>query len=210
MTLSGEAKNEIRWWQNNIFDKNGKDIRPSKIQFYLETDASKADWGANFHGIKTGGRWTGKVSLDHINLLDIKAVLFALFSLCKDLHDTHICIRSDNSTTVAYLNNEGGSVMSLFLESKNIWLCCEERNIFITAVHIFGKSNITANYMSRHFSDSTEWKLNEKVFTRICELFCHLFASRLNKQMTKYVSWFPEPEAMTSDAFSISWSEFNP
>jgi hypothetical protein len=100
--------------------------------------------------------------------------------------------------------------MSLFLESKNIWLCCEERNIFITAVHIFGKSNITANYMSRHFSDSTEWKLNEKVFTRICELFCHLFASRLNKQMTKYVSWFPEPEAMTSDAFSISWSEFNP
>jgi hypothetical protein len=64
--------------------------------------------------------------------------------------------------------------------------------------------------MSRHFSDSTEWKLNEKVFTRICELFCHLFASRLNKQMTKYVSWFPEPEAMTSDAFSISWSEFNP
>jgi hypothetical protein len=44
MTLSGEAKNEIRWWQNNIFDKNGKDIRPSKIQFYLETDASKAGW----------------------------------------------------------------------------------------------------------------------------------------------------------------------
>ena len=44
MTLSEEAKNEIRWWQNNIFDKNGKDIRPSKIQFYLETDASKAGW----------------------------------------------------------------------------------------------------------------------------------------------------------------------
>jgi hypothetical protein len=49
----------------NQFDKNGKDIRPSKIQFYLETDASKAGWGANFHGIKTGGRWTGKESLDH-------------------------------------------------------------------------------------------------------------------------------------------------
>ena len=103
--------------------------------------------------------------------------------------------------------------MSLFLESKNIWLCCEERNIFITAVHIFGKSNITAGYMSG-ISVTTEWKLNEKIFTRICELFFHpdidLFAFRLNKQMTKYVSWFPEPEAMTSDAFSISWSEFIP
>lgn len=95
----------------------------------------------------------GKESLDHINLLEIKAVSFALFSLCKDLHDTYICIRSNNSTTVAYLNNEGGSDMSLFLESQNIWLWCEKRNIFITAVHIFGKSNIITDYMSRHFSD---------------------------------------------------------
>lgn len=31
MILSEEAKNEIRWWQNNIFDKHGTDIRPSKI-----------------------------------------------------------------------------------------------------------------------------------------------------------------------------------
>jgi hypothetical protein len=44
MTLPEEANNEMRCWQNNIFDKNGKDIRPSKIQFYLETDASKAGW----------------------------------------------------------------------------------------------------------------------------------------------------------------------
>jgi hypothetical protein len=59
--------------------------------------------------------------------------------------------------------------MSLYLKTKNIWLWYEERNIFITAVQIFGKSNITADYTSRHFSDSTEWKLNENVFTRICE-----------------------------------------
>lgn len=61
---------------------------------------------------------------------------------------------------------------------------------------------------------TTEWKLNENYFARIYELCFHpdidLLASRLNKQMTKYVSWFPEPETMTSDAFSISWSEFNP
>ena len=44
MTLPEEANNEMRWWQNDIFDKNGKDIRPSKIQFYLKTDASKAGW----------------------------------------------------------------------------------------------------------------------------------------------------------------------
>lgn len=214
MTISDEGKGEIKWWQANIITKNGKNIRPGKIQYYLETDASKLGWGANFHGKRTGGRWTKTESLLHINLLEIKAVAFALFSLCKDLHDIHLCIKSDNSTTVAYLNNEGGSIMSLFQESKNIWVWCEERNIFITAVHIVGKTNYTADYMSRNFSDSTEWKLHEYVFQKICKLFfipdVDLFASRLNKQLTKYVSWFPEPDAIASNAFSLSWSKFNP
>jgi hypothetical protein len=45
----------------------------------------------------------------HINILECKAVYFALLSLCNHLHDTHIiCIKCDNSTTVAYLNNQGG------------------------------------------------------------------------------------------------------
>lgn len=37
-----------------------------------------------------------------------------------------------------------------------------------------------------------------------------LFASRLNKQIYKYVSWFLDPMAVTSDAFSISWTDFKP
>jgi hypothetical protein len=37
-----------------------------------------------------------------------------------------------------------------------------------------------------------------------------LFASRLNKQLDKYVSWFPDPKAVTSDAFSICWSNYKP
>lgn len=37
-----------------------------------------------------------------------------------------------------------------------------------------------------------------------------LFASRLNRQLEKYISWFPDPQAITSDAFSINWSDFIP
>lgn len=214
MSLSCEAQIEIKWWQENINSKNGKDIRPSKISGYLETDASKSGWGATFEGVDTGGRWIEQESCLHINILETKAVYFALLSLCKDLHDTHLCIRSDNSSTVSYINNQGGSIMSLFKIAKLIWLWCEERNIYVTAVHIVGKLNTTADYMSRHFSDSTEWKLHEKVFEKICHLYYEpdidLFATRLNKQVSSYVSWFPEPDAMASDAFSISWSDFNP
>lgn len=77
-----------------------------------------------------------------------------------------------------------------------------------------GKNNITADYLSRSFSDSTEWKLNENIFENICEALFYpdidLFASRLNKRIDNYVSWFPGPLAITSDAFSISWTKFKP
>ena len=33
-----------------------------------------------------------------------------------------------------------------------------------------------------------------------------LFASRLNFQLPRYVSWNPDPEAVATDAFSINWS----
>ena len=37
-----------------------------------------------------------------------------------------------------------------------------------------------------------------------------LFASRLNFQTRRYVSWFPDPGAFAVDAFSLSWKDFKP
>ena len=52
------------------------------------------------------------------------------------------------------------------------------------------------------------------VFFEICwTFFCpdiDLFASRINKQLENYISWFPDPYALTSDASSIDWSKFKP
>ena len=38
-------------------------------------------------------------------------------------------------------------------------------------------------------------------------IFLHL---RINKQLESYISWFPDPYALTSDAFSIDWSKLKP
>ena len=52
------------------------------------------------------------------------------------------------------------------------------------------------------------------IFTNICaNLFypdVDLFASRLIKQLDTYVSWFPDPKVVTSDALSICWSNYKP
>ena len=88
---------EFSWWKNNKRIKNGKWIRDPKIDIYIETDASKAGWGANLDGTTTGGRWSVAESVFHINILEIMAIKFALQSLCQNLRNIHICIRSDNS-----------------------------------------------------------------------------------------------------------------
>ena len=68
--------------------------------------------------------------------------------------------------------------------------------------------------MSRHFSDSSEWQLKQEIFQRICHHFftpdIDLFASRLNCQLSKFVSWTFDPQASYTDAFTISWAQFNP
>lgn len=57
----------------------------------------------------TGGRWSSDESCLHINELELQAVYFALKSLYTDVSSSHIRIMSDNTTTVCYINNMGGS-----------------------------------------------------------------------------------------------------
>ena len=58
-------------------------------------------------------------------------------------------------------------------------------------------------------SADIEWCLNREVFLEIYNRFgepdLDLFASRLNRQTLNFVFWFPDPEALMTDAFSFSW-----
>jgi hypothetical protein len=118
--LSEESIAEILWWKENIKMNNGKRIRFPKIDMYLEIDASNVGLGANLKGIQTGGRWFGVESFFHGNILEILAIKFALLSLYNQIENAHICIRS-NSSAVSYINNQGGSVISLFEIAKDFF-----------------------------------------------------------------------------------------
>ena len=60
------------------------------------------------------------------------------------------------------------------------------------------------------FERSSEWKLKESVFKQIVSTFgkpdIDLFASRINHQLSNYISWRPDAGAKAVDAFSINWS----
>ena len=211
--LSQAAKIELQWWIFNIHSAS-KPLNQPPPTLELRSDASGKGWGATDMTTLTGGRWNVSelkfAAENKINYLELLAAGMGLKCFCKNMRNLHVLLRIDNTTAVAYLNNMGGiKSQDCNLAAKQIWEWCKERNIWLTAAHLPGKHNTEADIMSRTFTDRTEWMLNRRVFEEITLQFgepeIDLFASRLNKQLARYVSWLPDPEAEAIDAFSLNW-----
>lgn len=117
----------------------------------------------------------------------------------------------DNTTAISYINNMGG-ITSIKCDklAKEIWFWCMKRDLWLSAWHIPGKDNLTADKLSRKFDDQIEWMFSKSVFNRIMSKWkqpeIDLFATRLNKQIDIYCSWHPDPDARYVNAFSFSWT----
>ena len=186
------ALEELQWWITNIKQVNGSPIQPPATEMMITSDASKMGWGATCGNLSTNGRWSNQESLLHINVLELKATFLAVQAFLKHQSNLSVKLRLDNTTAIAYINNQGGtrspSLTSLTLE---LWNWCLPQSILITAEHLPGVLNVQADKESRTFVDSSDW----------------LFATRLTNQLKHYVNWRPDPHAVTTDAFSIDWSQ---
>ena len=208
--LTDQSKAEISWWLENIHS-SPEDIIVKNPDFIIECDSSKIGWGVRFGDKSTQGHWLPDEAMEHINILELKAVLFGLKSYFNNSRSSHIRIKSDNTTTVAYINNYGG-VKSLKCHevAKSIWLWAIEKKIHLSAEHLPGTKNVIADKASRIFDQNTEWELDQNVFNNIEDKFgvaeIDLFASRINKKYLQYASWKPDPFSMIVDAFSANWS----
>ena len=112
----------------------------------------------------------------------------------------------DNYTAVTYIDQKGGICSRQLCQlAINVWNWCLERNIMLLAEHLPGKLNQIADIESRTVRDRCDWMLNPVVFQRILTwmgpLEVDLFASRLTRQLPRFYSWRPDPEAEATDAF---------
>ena len=208
MQISPRAREEIFWWLENL----GRErlIRLDSPSVELRTDASLEGWGAHKGSLATGGRWKQAEAEAHINVLELKAILFGLQSLCQE-EGQHIRVLTDNTTALAYVKNMGGVRSEQCNEvAKDIWEWCELRGNWVTIAHIPGVHNTLADFKSRNFADNLEWQLSDKIFDKICKCFgvpeVDLFASRLTNKVETYVSFRPDPKAWRIDAFTFKWT----
>ena len=90
--------------------------------------------------------------------------------------------------------------------TRELWLWCAQHGIWLSAMHIPGKQNVLADKESREKRSDSEWNLNPLLFECLWgTLSVDLFASRLNYQLTPFVSWRHDLEAIAVDAFFRNW-----
>ena len=99
--------------------------------------------------------------------------------------------------------------MTLNIIAKRMWSFLSAKDITLTASWIPSKLNVGPDSRSRLKPNSSEWKLDKKVFKKITNRWGNpsvdLFASRMMHQLDRYVSLSPDPNRQTVDALVQNW-----
>lgn len=202
----------IMWWMVNLHAVNGRSWRVVTPDLTITKDASGSGWGAVL--METGevihGFWDRLVFGGHSTHVELLADIAAskAFILAKDLRDITITIRSDNMSSVSYINRQGGRVPGLAREITPFLLWAwEERRISFVSVHVAGVDNV-ADAPSRIQNAWTELEMSWWAFQQLeeewgtMELDC--MASSVNTKCQEFISWHPDPCTSRVDFFTFS------
>lgn len=211
LKLSKLAKDDLSWWLKTI-PEAVMFIHSDQFDQEIYTDSSLSGWGCAYQNSMTRGFWSVDEKSHHINVLELQAILYGLKSFLRE-DAQRVLIRSDNTTAISYVNKYGGCRSGeCHRVATDIWKFCEEKRIWVFASYISSKENVEADALSRWEVESNDFGLNLELFNNICNELgsptIDLFATRHTRKCTKFYSWFPDPEAAGTDAFTHKWMEY--
>ena len=202
---------DLSWWRENAVQCAGRSLEELKPDLVIYSDASLDGWGAVMNGAYASGPWTLDQVGKHINELEILAAFYALQAFAFRSSNITIHLMLDNASSVAYINKCGGThSIALNRVAVKIIRWCEKRGLTLQAFHLPGKENFLADFHSRFRADSSDWKLDPVVFSRLQQIWpasVDLFASIWNRQLDCFVSWKHQPNCLALDAFSLNWRD---
>ena len=205
---------DLRWWTSaDGFAANSSGpIREQEPTLQIYSDANLSGGGShNSRGEFQQRKWTREElkSNPHINLLEIRAAKESL-SLARP--GDRVRINIDSRTAAAYIRKQGGTLSpELSTEACELWRLAVSRNLTILSpVWLSTKDNIMADFLSRHSLRQWECQLSRKTFLTILATFqvtptLDCFASRNTRLLPRYMTWFPDQEAVARDAMIHKW-----
>ena len=177
--VTSAIRDILSWWTLPHQWDPTVSLEPFEAQLHLFTDASTFGWGAHMGLHNTAGIWNYVERMEHINVLECVAVLRALIKFKLFVQNKSVLLSTDNATTMSYINRQGGTKsLDMFNTTHQILMWCHTVN--------------------------TEWSLHPTVTQDLWNLWIQpdidLFTTIYNRKLKRYVSPFPDEEAVTIDA----------
>ena len=124
--------------------------------------------GACCKGVLTEGKWSEQERHFHINVLGLLALKVSIQTFTKNLSHLTIHAQMDNKAALAHLLKMGGTHNPQLLKiSKSVWNYLLSHQITITGEYLPSRLNVRAEWESRNTTDSSNWKLHQKVCLKI-------------------------------------------
>ena len=145
----------------------------------------------------------------------MKALFLGLQAFQEDVSGRHVTAMCDNSTVVAYVNKQGGTVSrALCLLTSRLLRWTESFDVHLDARYLPGENNVLADVVSRRGQVvGTEWSLHPQVARTLLRAWGNpsidLFATCLNAKLPLYCSLVPDPQAVFEDAFRHPWDDLD-
>ena len=193
MTLSTQSREESTWWVNHTLTAS-KPICHGNPDLILTTDASNQGWGPICEETSSGGFWNCEEQRNHINYLELQALLLRLQSLCVDCSGKNILVQSDDTSTVSYINAMGGIKSFTMQWHSNHVMGLVHMSQHLTHLEHY-KSQQNGHYLKRcSNAGQTRWGMFK----------IDVFASRLHCRIAKYVRR-SDPGAQFINALFMNW-----
>lgn len=217
--LPPEAQAELEWWvdlANHPEHMKKSFLAPQGKQVItIETDWSGFGYAACWVDeqgkvIDSAHMFVRHDSNEHNNEGELRGMLEGTHSLvvAHDWKNLIIVIKNDNIAGCSYVNKRGGRFAHLFVPLLPFFVAWESRNLLVRAEWIPGASNVNADTRSRKEDCQMETAVHHGLFSFLNkEWGPHTldgFATSLNTQVPRYVSWGPDFRALGRDFFLMA------
>ncbi|XP_049331019.1 uncharacterized protein LOC125799099 [Astyanax mexicanus] len=208
--VSAQGARTLRLWKHPRFLSQGAPLGTISARKVITTDASLWGWGATHEGRSVNGQWSPSLRLAHVNVLELRAVCLALRHFLPYVENSHVLVRTDNTTVVAYINKQGGlRSLQLHRLAHRLIIWSNANLLSLRATHVPGVSNRGADLLSRGHPRYGEWKLHPDVVNMVWKRYglpaVDLFASRENAQCHQFFSLKDRDAPLGVDALAHEW-----
>ena len=141
---------------------------------------------------------------------ELRAIKLGLRKFKDSVQDKVVALFSDNTSAIAYLRNQGGTLsQNLNKEAQEILRWAEDHAVILRPQFLAGSRNVIADSLSRpNEIQGTEWTLCQQVVDKLTKTWpatIDLFATSINYRLPVYYAPFQDPMSAGTDALLQNW-----